>query len=514
MAGEVATLAAQIAPLAAVAAGTYGRAVLAKAWDDVADTTIKTGLRVLQRIFGRRPDGGELPAALAEVVRNPGNRDCLDLLTLQITRALTADAALRGDVSAIVAGANTQLASAGRDALAAGRDLVITTNYYAREDLGRGTSEASQLRRVQELTEDFVGRQNVFDAIAGFLGSQDRGMFTIVGDPGEGKSAICAEFSRRNGCVIHFNLRAEGTNRVAACLANISEQLATRFGVTAASPPSSAEDLAEHWNRLLEQAAGAARGRVIVVIDALDEVDSSDHPDGANILFLPVWLPENVYFLLTRRRTRVPLVNGTPQQTFDLGDNRAESRADAAEYVRRAVPRLGLARWIQARRMDEQAFADAVAAKSECNFMYLRYVLPEIAAGAYRSVDADRLPEGLRGYYEDHWQRMGMLTRPLPRKKIRVVYVMAEMSRPVSRSLLAGILREDPTDIQLIIDEWRQFLHSTRSDGETVHSIYHASFLDFLHDKEIVQAAGESIQGINQLIADRLYDDLFGAGNG
>jgi hypothetical protein len=41
-------------------------------------------------------------------------------------------------------------------------------------------------------------------------------------------------------------------------------------------------------------------------------------------------------------------------------------------------------------------------------------------------------------------------------------------------------------------------------------SVYHASFRDFLNRQEIIQAAGVTIQGINELIADYLWAGLFG----
>ncbi|MEU6375136.1 toll/interleukin-1 receptor domain-containing protein [Streptomyces sp. NPDC046909] len=365
--------------------------------------------------------------------------------------------------------------------------------------------------RVAELTEHFVGRESVFTAFDMFRTRHDRGLFTVVGDPGEGKSAICAEFSRRTGCAAHFNLRAEGDHHALGCAVNVRAQLAKRLGVTLPGPPGSPAELGAFWTRLLEAAASAGEP-VVIAVDALDEVDLSDHPDGTNVLFLPQSLPRNVYFLLTRRRSAVPLHSRAPQQTYDLGAHRDESRTDVMEYLRRAVTRLDLAPWIAEQPgLDEDGFVETLADKSQCNFMYLHYVLPQIAGGTYSAVDVTELPEGLQGYYQDHWRRMGMQKHPLPRRKIHIVYVMSELSRPVSRTFLADLLREDPTEVQAVIDEWEQFLHVGRAHGGRVYSIYHASFLDFLHDKEIVRAAGESITRINEEIADRLYADLFGA---
>ena len=147
--------------------------------------------------------------------------------------------------------------------------------------------------------------------------------------------------------------------------------------------------------------------------------------------------------------------------------------------------------------------------------MYLRYVIPDIEKGLYARLEIDRLPAGLGGYYEDHWTRMGMRAKPLPKVKIRIVYVLADARRTVSRGLIARLAstEEVPVDelaVQEVLDEWDEFLREHREDGRTLYSVYHTSFQDFLHRRDIVQAAGVTLKNINALIADNLWEDLFG----
>jgi hypothetical protein len=130
MSGEIA-LAAEAVPIATAAIGMYGRAVLAKAWDDVADVTIKAGLRLLQRVFGNKKEGDALPGVLADVVAHPDDSDVVAQFRLTIRRALETDPALAKEVAAIVAGASggtsiSQHVAAGRDAYVAGRDMTVT----------------------------------------------------------------------------------------------------------------------------------------------------------------------------------------------------------------------------------------------------------------------------------------------------------------------------------------------------------------------------------------------------
>jgi hypothetical protein len=89
MAGEVAALAAEAVPYAAAALGAYGAAVLGKAKDDLADATIGTGRRLLQRIFGRKQDDEGLPPVLTEVIENPGDEDYLSVLRLAIREIIS-----------------------------------------------------------------------------------------------------------------------------------------------------------------------------------------------------------------------------------------------------------------------------------------------------------------------------------------------------------------------------------------------------------------------------------------
>lgn len=367
--------------------------------------------------------------------------------------------------------------------------------------------------RYTELTEGFVGRHYVFSAIEDFIANHENGCFTVVGDPGEGKSAILAEYVRRTGSVAHFNLRAEGINRTEQCLKSIKAQLAARYALPDGLTPADPLEFSRHWEELLKQAASQLNegDRLVIVIDALDEVDITGHPSGTNILFLPRYLPKNVFFLMARRRVDIPFINAAPQEDFNLLEHRTDSLRDIKIYIRNAVQREQLQHWIQTQRLQSDWLVNKLADKSECNFMYLHYVLPEIENGAYKDLSIEKLPKGLQGYYEDHWNRMGMKTDPLPRKKIRIVYVLAEVRRPVSRQLISDFSRQDPLFVQQVIDEWQQFLHAHSEDGQTQYSIYHTSFIDFLHRKDIVQAAGETIEGIHAAIADDLWQGLMGS---
>jgi hypothetical protein len=144
--------------------------------------------------------------------------------------------------------------------------------------------------------------------------------------------------------------------------------------------------------------------------------------------------------------------------------------------------------------------------------MYRHDVLPAIEAGAYKDLQLNRLPVGLQNYYEDHWSRMKMMASPPLKVKLKIIYILCEVVKSVSRQLIADFGSEDEATVQKVLDDWSQFLHKNEVDGERRFSLYHESFRDFLRQKDIVEATGTTLPEINKMIGDNLYDELYDDG--
>ena len=284
-------------------------------------------------------------------------------------------------------------------------------------------------------TRGFVGRTYVFDSIDAFLKGHDNGYFLIQGDPGMGKSAILAEYVRRSACIAHFNVRAAGIVTARQFLENICAQIIVDFGLPYATLPADAAQDGARLSKLLQEAASKLTDeeRLVIAVDALDEVELMGHPIGTNILLLPKVLPKQIYFILTKRDVDLPLVIEAPQTALDLMAHQGDNRKDVELYISRRINQPAMKNWIARQKMSNDAFVKKLADLSENNFMYLHYVLPEIEGGTYQALEIEGLPTGLQGYYEDHWRQMGMTAKPTPRTKIRIIYVMCEVRQPVSR---------------------------------------------------------------------------------
>ncbi|MGL4502935.1 MAG: hypothetical protein ACRCU2_27990, partial [Planktothrix sp.] len=365
---------------------------------------------------------------------------------------------------------------------------------------------------IEEKTQEFFGRKFVFDAIQQFCQNQAKGYFIIKADPGVGKSALLAQYVQQTGCLAYFNILSENRTSTDDFLKSICGQLIERYGLAYDLPlhPDNTRN-GNFLNKLLTEAA-AKIDRLVIAVDALDEVDLHAQNSGPNVLYLPATLPNGVYFILTKRPEYLPFVVSAPQQEFDMmsDDYYPANLEDIRGFIRYRCQREPIQRWLAAKAVTEAEFTQVLAENSKTNFMYLKYVLDDIEQGKYANLNLENLPNGLQQYYEQHWYRMGMVTKPLPRTKLKIIYLLSKTRKPVSCDLLADFAEEDPLTVQDVLDDWEQFLRQRFVDEEEVYSIYHKSFQDFLFKKRTVQKAGISLRDIEQAIVDNLWEDLYG----
>ena len=365
---------------------------------------------------------------------------------------------------------------------------------------------------IQYRTQDFTGRQFVFAAIAEFLQNNRKGYFVLEAEPGVGKSSILAQLvlllNRR--CVAHFNSQSQGIVRAEQFLENACLQLIRGFQLSYPQLPENATRDGNFLSRLLGEVSAKLGGKkLILVVDALDEVEIGLQGRGSNVLYLPDVLPDGVYFIVSKQPKTLPLPK---HQVFDLMQYSAESLADVKLYIdKRTSNSASIQSWINRQNLQRDQFVAAVAQKSQNNFMYLRYVLNDIDSGKYSDVTLNDLPRELEGYYEKHWDRMEMAVKDkeLRRRKLKVIYLLTKTRKPVSCDILADFAEEDALSVQEVLDDWQQFLRRN-SDNPPDYSINHASFQRFLHRKDVVQEAGVSLRDIETAISDNLWEDLYG----
>jgi hypothetical protein len=364
---------------------------------------------------------------------------------------------------------------------------------------------------IDDKTKLFCGRKFVFNAISEFIKDHKSGYFTILGDAGMGKSAIAAKYIVDHpGTICFFNIRADGKNELNVFLRLIRQQLTQRFDLRNVENDDLSTLLIKASQKL------SASQNLVIVIDALDEVEQKNQ--GNNLLNLPPYLPKQVYLILTRRPynsedKRLTLSPDTKYQELDLREYQDKSNDDVKAYILEFLSlekyKAGLENWInQQHDLSKPKFVDTIAAKSENNFMYLRYVLEAIAKGDYQDKQLEQLPAGLERYYADHWRIMGMTTKPLPKDKIKIIYVMCALKSPVSREMIVKYSQQDALTVQEVLKDWTQFLQKQENYQPPRYRFYHESYRDFLERQDIVEAAGVSLPEIGAEVANKMDEGL------
>jgi hypothetical protein len=344
--------------------------------------------------------------------------------------------------------------------------------------------------------QNFVGREFVFAAINKFLNQSDRGYFTIIGDPGIGKSAILAHYVSQNPGVVYYNVEISGKNCVEEFLTTICTQLieiAQNQGIknlTTNFSDSTTED-SGFLSLLLQQISNRLqpKQRLIITIDGCDRIDINNQPRGSNIFYLPRYLPEKVYFILSRRlflADKSGLLIETPAQSLDLSNYPEQNRADIQEYIKTYLNELSnsvdaSAPYRTVRSLSEEKNPGDVSLNTieqgfndETNFMYVKEILADIAEDIY--------PQNLQIYYQNHLEKMILATHKQQPMALQVLNILVQ-EQPISIEAIAERLDTDEYEIKVILDKWREFLHLESIAAEIHYSIYHASFRDWLRQQ-------------------------------
>ncbi|MDF5730333.1 MAG: ATP-binding protein [Rhizonema sp. PD38] len=335
---------------------------------------------------------------------------------------------------------------------------------------------------IGEKSVDFVGREFVFTAIHEFLHRYNRGYFTIVGAPGSGKSAIIAKYVTENPQVFYYNAQVEGKNQADEFIRDVCTQIVETLDLQSLHPlPDNPIEGSWFLSLLLQKMSDRLEPnqRLIIAIDALHTVNANCQSPGSNLFYLPRYLPDRVYFLLTRRpfvRDKSGLLIETPSQTLDLGEYPEQNREDVQACIQRNL-------------INEPEFIARLTEASENNFMYLSQILPAIAnfypsLQLFEMLFTSPLLPGLEAYYQSHWQKMkgeGLSGVSLGVLRVLVDPALASWKNGggISAEAIAQLIHEDEYQVEEVLENWLEFLQ-TDGIGETFYSLYHSSFSHWL----------------------------------
>ncbi|QSV53647.1 MAG: ATP-binding protein [Dolichospermum sp. UKL201] len=386
---------------------------------------------------------------------------------------------------------------------------------------------------IDQKSANFIGRDFVFTAINNFLNRYNRGYFTIIGLPGSGKSSIIAQYINQNNPpenrqVIYYNAELEGKNHAAEFLKYICSQIIATFDqISLPNLPDNATEGSWFLSLLLQQISDYLQSnqKLIIAIDSLNCINSHLQPPGTNIFYLPRYVPQGVYFLLTRRpfsSSNSGLLIEAPVQSLHLEDYPQENKQDIQNYIRRNLTPLtplpyegmgeqdasnspspiteieeknlsnspllageglgerSIKSWLNTHQINEGEFITNLTNRSENNFMYVSQILTAITNNFYPQPSqlATSFPPQLETYYQQHLEKMlGSQHQDFP---LAVLKVLSQTTQPISVTDIANLLNTDEYDVEELLEDWLEFLQIETIFDSTTYKFYHDNFRQWL----------------------------------
>lgn len=355
----------------------------------------------------------------------------------------------------------------------------------------------SVFKRVE--VDRFVGREWLLDEVDRFLRERDRGFFVVEAQAGLGKTAFLAYLVRQRHYIHHFVETARGPSGVEPALKNLAAQLMVAGELVKDTPdailPSRAAERPDFLANLLgkvadKQVRTRGKRKLVVVVDGLDEAGT---PAGQNVLGLPDHLPAGTYFVVSKRPVDVTLdAPGVPRRVIELSAESADNLRDMRRYLELAASRTPGARVLPGPQAKE-AFVAALLAKSQGVWVYLHYVLAEVAArGRSRragqakppAFDIAALPNGLWEYYARFWKQWRDAHHDWDTLHAPLLSTLAAVQEDPSLDFLCSIVGA-PNRVgvrRLLGGQWRAFV-TVQDPRNPRYGLYHSSLREFLQGR-------------------------------
>ncbi len=154
---------------------------------------------------------------------------------------------------------------------------------------------------AQSRTQVYIGRQEYYDRLDAHAAANSTTPLTVLGEPGSGKSALLANWVTRyrqtHGDVFvlqHYIGATPHSADLTAMLRRFIGEFKRRFGIQQDLPdrPDAVRNSFPNW-----LCTAAARGRIVLVLDALNQLEDRD--GAIDLLWLPQILPENVRVIVS-----------------------------------------------------------------------------------------------------------------------------------------------------------------------------------------------------------------------
>ncbi len=333
-------------------------------------------------------------------------------------------------------------------------------------------------------SRDFAGRQDILSGTESWIKGGSGGVRVYSAPPGFGKSALMARIiaAHEHGQfapdahIIGVFAGKYQTMSPGEVWAQIVQQWIDLLGRSEEVPEVAPVSLREQIHALLDQIGDTATPEApwVMVLDGLESVIS---PHKWFMDFLPRAMPENVYWLLTRRS------DSQRQHLSGMLDFKAEhltlppfSEAETAQFIQKVIR--------------EDDIADKIVKRfykvSGGDPLYLRFWVKSLQSRFGQLRESESIEVLLPDIeVNTYWQRIlgGLPTRAaLPDQALSILYTLTAARGPLSINELSQILEAPPNLIRAALPSLSPFL--MQAEGyDLMHERIRDAMLNVLGDK-------------------------------
>lgn len=369
---------------------------------------------------------------------------------------------------------------------------------------------------IQSTNEFYVERETEEELLNTFVATAKKRALVFIGEPGIGKTALLGQWSMKNQCPRHFFREGNADSLdLSWFYENLTTQIADQAEIRWTRPGET--DLAVHRREFLKvlKSASVKVNKIVIVLDGLDELVRSSDEGESLLRDLPDTrdLPSNVYLIVSTRPELV--VTDFFHNKFGLPvavhrEISPMNEDDVRFWLSQSCSQYEV--------LDNPEYIRAIVQKSKGNALYLKFLLADIFDYRIQFGDVDKLPEGVRNYYErilqgyknpaqnverelrifskalDGLVRSGTLSDQQRdeelsryRKEIssnhpswgrvsQILALLCSVNQPISKQVISEILDIEIEDVSRVLKTTRSVLLETE---QQTYSIFHSGFREY-----------------------------------
>jgi len=362
---------------------------------------------------------------------------------------------------------------------------------------------------IARFSKNFVGRQWLTDKIDEWLENDNRTAFIIVAEPGFGKSAFAAWFSKkRHEDVLGIHFCSKTTNErtlnpydfVASLVAQLHVQLPGYAKILKSRFPEKRRNTAtvafrELIIEPLSQLPEPSEPRMII-IDSLDEAFLQKGESIIDILEKQIRsLPSWMRLVATTRPDHHILNKFDDMYLYKPSNEFKGNHEDISDYIHQRFNSPPLQKIIEKK---PTSLTNKIETLAKGNFLYAAKVIDALETGMFTVSDIGKLTPHLSVFYNEIFGKLFENKEEYRDFFVPLFQVLIAAREPLSIELMKQACNKTADQVLRL----RPFLQSFGDQGHPTYTLYHKSLTDWLTNEKKAGAYYIKENDGHQILAD------------